>query len=130
IQFHKGHSQLAELLVAGQAGACLTCYSHHFPSRIRKGAPLGYMLTEGVGDIDATAVFKDAPHPAKAWLFASWSASEEGQKIYSMGGRIPAHPKVEPVEKIRPEKTYPVGEEDVKNFPKYEQIWKQIFKLR
>src|SRR3970040_3191182 len=38
VEFHKGHSQLAELLVAGQAEACLTCYSHHYPSRISKGA--------------------------------------------------------------------------------------------
>ncbi len=130
IEFHKGHSQLAELLVAGQAAACVTCYSHHYPSRIRKGAPVGYMLTEGVGDIDATAVFKNAPHPRTAWLFASWSASEEGQKVYSMGGRLPAHPKVEPVEKTRPAKIYAVGEHDVKNFPRYEKLWKGIFKLR
>src|SRR3990172_5552106 len=37
VEFHKGHSQLAELLVAGQAAACLTCYSHHYPRRIKKG---------------------------------------------------------------------------------------------
>ena len=43
VEFHKGHSQLAELLVAGQAAACLTCYSHHYPSRIKKGAPVNYM---------------------------------------------------------------------------------------
>src|SRR5688572_15964751 len=47
LEFHKGHSQLAELLVAGQAAACLTCYTHHFPVRKRKGAPIDYMLTEG-----------------------------------------------------------------------------------
>jgi iron(III) transport system substrate-binding protein len=28
VEFHKGHSQLAELLAGGQAAACLTCYSH------------------------------------------------------------------------------------------------------
>ena len=38
VEFHKGHSQLAELLVAGQAAACFTCYSHHYPERKRKGA--------------------------------------------------------------------------------------------
>jgi hypothetical protein len=37
VEFHKGHSDLAELLVAGQAAACITCYSHHYPSRIKKG---------------------------------------------------------------------------------------------
>jgi len=130
LEFHKGHSQLAELLVAGQAAACLTCYAHHFPIRQRKGAPVGYMLTEGTGDIDGTAVMKNAPHPNTAWLFARWVASEEGQKIYAQGGRLPAHPKVEPVEKSRPAKVYPVGEDAIKDFPKYEKMWKEIFGLR
>jgi iron(III) transport system substrate-binding protein len=129
-EFHKGHSQLAELLVAGQAAACVTCYAHHYPIRKRKGAPVDYMLTEGTGDIDATAILKNAPHPNTATLFARWVASEEGQKVYAQGGRLPAHPKVEPVEKTRPAKVYPVGENDVKDYPKYEKMWKEIFGLR
>jgi len=130
VEFHSGHSQLVELLVAGQAAACFTCYSHHFPSRVVKGAPVNYLLTEGVGAIGATAVFKGAPHPNTAWLFARWVASEEGQKVYAAGGRIPAHPKVEPVEKNRPEKIYPVGVAEIKEWPRYEKIWKEVFKLR
>jgi iron(III) transport system substrate-binding protein len=130
VEFHKGHSQLAEFLVAGQAAACFTCYAHHYPPRIKKGAPLGYMLSEGVASINATAVSKDSPHPNTAWLFARWSASEEGQKVYAMGGRTPPHPKVEPVEKIRPAKIYPIGTDEIKNWGKYEKIWKDIFKLR
>jgi iron(III) transport system substrate-binding protein len=130
VEFHKGHSQLAELLVAGQAAACVTCYSHHYPVRKRKGAPVDYMLTEGTGDIDATAIMKNAPHPNTALLFARWTASEEGQKIYAQGGRLPAHPKVEPVEKTRPARVYPLGEQDVKDYPKYEKMWKEIFGLR
>jgi iron(III) transport system substrate-binding protein len=130
VEFHKGHSQLAELLVAGQAAACWTCYSHHYPSRIKKGAPLNYMLTEGVASINATAIFKDAPHPKTALLFARWIASEEGQQVMAKGGRTPAHPKVEPVDKTRTEKIYPISVEDLKEFPKYEKIWKEIFRLR
>jgi iron(III) transport system substrate-binding protein len=130
VEFHKGHSQLAELLVAGQAAACVTCYSHHFPIRQRKGAPVEYMLTEGVGDINGTAIFKNAPHPNTAWLFARWAASEEGQKTYAVGGRLPAHPKVEPLEKTRPSRVYPVGEEDVKDYPRFEKLWKEVFGLR
>jgi iron(III) transport system substrate-binding protein len=129
-EFHKGHSDLAELLVAGQAAACLTCYAHHYPIRKRKGAPVDYMLTEGTGDIDGTAILKNAPHPNSALLFARWVASEEGQKVYAQGGRLPAHPKVESVEKTRPAKVYPVGEDDIKNFAKYEKMWKEIFGLR
>lgn len=130
VEFHKGHSQLAELLVAGQAAACFTCYSHHYPGRIKKGAPLDYFLTEGAGAIIGVAVMKNPPHPNTAWLFARWASSEEGQKIYATGGRTPAHPKVEPIEKVRPKTIYAVGVEDVKQFPKYEKIWKEIFRLR
>ncbi len=130
VEFHKGHSQLAELLVAGQAAACWTCYSHHYPGRIKKGAPLNYMLTEGVASINATAIFKNAPHPNTALLFARWIASQEGQKAMAQGGRTPAHPKVEPVDKTRTEKIYAISVADLKEFPKYEKIWKEIFKLR
>jgi iron(III) transport system substrate-binding protein len=130
IEFHKGHSDLAELLVAGQAAACLTCYAHHYPPRIKKGAPAGYMLTEGIATINATALPKGAPHPNTGLLFARWSASEEGMKVYAQGGRNPPHPKVDPVEKIRPEKVYPIGTAEIKNWKKYEKIWKEIFKLR
>ena len=130
VEFHSGHSQLAELLVAGQAAVCITCYSHHYPGRIRKGAPVNYMLTEGIASINATAVFKNPPHPNTAMLFARWIASQEGQKAMAVGGRTPAHPKIEPVDKTRTEKIYPISAADIKEYPKYEKIWKEIFNLR
>ena len=130
IEFHKGHSDLAELLVAGQAAACVTCYTHHYPMRIKKGAPVGYMLSEGVATIIPSALPKNPPHPNSALLYARWSASEEGQSAYAKGGRNPAHPKVEPVDKVRPEKIYAVGADDLKDFAKYEKVWKEIFNLR
>jgi iron(III) transport system substrate-binding protein len=130
VEFHNGHSELAEFLVAGQAAACVTCYAHHYPPRIKKGAPLGYMQSEGIATITADALANNAPHPNSAWLFYRWSASEEGQKAYAAGGRLPPHPKVEPVEKIRPAKLYPIGTAEIKEWPKYEKMWKDIFKLR
>ena len=130
VEFHSGHSQLAELLVAGQAAVCLTCYSHHYPIRIKKGAPVNYMLSEGVASINATAIFKNAPHPNSAMLYARWVASQEGQKAMAQGGRTPAHPKVEPVDKTRTDKIYAISVADIKEFPKYEKIWKEIFRLR
>ncbi len=36
VQFHRGHSAIAELLVAGQAVACVTCFSHHYPPENQK----------------------------------------------------------------------------------------------
>jgi hypothetical protein len=63
-------------------------------------------------------------------LFARWVASQEGQKAMAQGGRTPAHPKVEPVDKTRTEKIYFISAGDLKEFPKYEKIWKEIFRLR
>jgi len=130
VEFHKGHSQLTELLSAGQAAVCVTCYAHQFPGRMKKGAPVNFLIAEGIGSINATAVFKDAPHPNAAMLFARWAASAEGQKVYAEGGRAPAHPTVKPVDPIRPETLYPLGVDDIKEYPKYEKIWKEVFKLR
>ena len=130
VEFHKGHSELTELLTGSQAVMCLTCYAHQFPGRIRKGAPLKILTTEGIGSIDGTAVFKNAPHPNAAILFARWAASEEGQRAYDEGGRVPALPKLNPIDPIKPEKLYPLGVDDINQYPKYEKIWKEIFKLR
>ena len=32
VEFHKGHSQLIEFLVAGQRALCFTCYCAPFPA--------------------------------------------------------------------------------------------------
>jgi iron(III) transport system substrate-binding protein len=130
VEFHKGHSELAEFLVAGQGALCITCYAHHFPIRMKKGAPLNFMLTEGIGNVIAVALAKNAPHPNTAWLWYRWITSEEGQRAMAQGGRIPAHPKVQPTDKVRPEKIYALTVADYKEFPKYNKIWKEIFKLR
>ena len=131
VEFHRGHSQLAELLVAGQRAVCFTCYSHHFPQRIKKGAPIQPLLAEGVGEVGGSVmVLKGAPHPNAALLWARWAISEEGQKVYAQAGETPAHPKVEPLEKIRPATPYMLTIDDIKEFPKYEKMWKEIFQIR
>jgi iron(III) transport system substrate-binding protein len=130
VEFHKGHSDLAELLAAGQAAACITCYSHHYPGRIRRGAPLDYLLTEGIGIVNGGAVFKDAPHPYTAMLWHRWVHGEEGQQAYAEGGRTPSHPNVQPKDRTRPEKIYPIGPEEVANMQKYQRIWNDVFQIR
>jgi iron(III) transport system substrate-binding protein len=131
VEFHRGHSQLIEFLVAGQRPVCFTCYAHQFPPRMKKGAPIVPLLSEGVGEIGGSVgVLKGAPHPNTALLWARWVASEEGQRVFARAGETPAHPNVEPVEKVRPANAYMLGQDDVKEFPKYEKIWKEIFQIR
>lgn len=131
VEFHRGHSQLAEFLVAGQRAVCFTCYSHHFPARVKQGAPIQPLMTEGVGEIGGSvAILKGAPNPNAAMLWARWVISEEGQRMYAQAGETPAHPKVEPLEKVRPDKPYMLSVGDIKEFPKYEKLWKEIFQIR
>ena len=130
-EFHRGHSQLIELLVAGQRPVCFTCYAHHFPPRMKKGAPIQPLLSEGVGEVGgAVSVVKGAPHPNAALLWARWAISEEGQRVYAQAGETPAHPNIEPVEKVRPAAAYMLTIEDQKEFPRYEKHWKEIFQIR
>jgi iron(III) transport system substrate-binding protein len=131
VEFHRGHSQLAEFLVAGQRQVCFTCYAHHFPPRMKKGAPIQSLLTEGVGEVGgAVSILKGAPHPNTALLWARWAVSEEGQRVYAQAGETPAHPNVEPVEKVRPATAYMLTLDDGKEFPRYEKLWKDIFQIR
>jgi iron(III) transport system substrate-binding protein len=131
VQFHSGHSQLVEFLVAGQRAVCFSCYSHHFPPRMKKGAPIQPLLTEGAGEVGGVAsILKGAPHPNAALLWARWATSEEGQRVYAQAGETPAHPNVEPLEKVRPAAAYMLSIEDIKEFPKYEKLWKEIFQIR
>jgi len=57
VEFHKGHSELTELLTAGQAAICLTCYAHQYPGRIKKGAPIRSAAESGTAE-SAPKVFQ------------------------------------------------------------------------
>jgi iron(III) transport system substrate-binding protein len=129
-EFHTGHSELVELVTAGQGAACLTCFSHHFPPRIKRSAPIDYLLAEGVGLISANAVFKNAPHPNAAQLWVRWVASDEGQQTYAAAGATPANPAVAPLEKTRPERIYPLTADDLPEFARSEKLWREVFRLR
>jgi len=65
-----------------------------------------------------------------ALLWARWAVSEEGQQAYAQAGETPAHPTVEPTEKVRPAMPYMLTAEEVKEFPRYEKLWKEIFQIR
>jgi iron(III) transport system substrate-binding protein len=131
VEFHKGHSQLVEFLVAGHRPVCFTCYAHHFFAAHEKRRADSAAVERGIGEIGgAVSVLKGAPHPNAALLWARWAVGEEGQRVYAQAEETPAHPNVEPLEKVRPAAAYMLTIDDVREFPKYEKTWKEIFQLR
>jgi hypothetical protein len=62
------------------------------------------------------------------WDAYPWSYQRDLFKLKRV--RPQPIPKVEPVEKIRPASAYMLSQEDVKEFPKYEKLWKEIFQIR
>lgn len=130
VQFHSGHSNLAELLTAGQAKACFGCYSHHFPGRIKDGAPINYSLEEGVANIVTTSITDGAPHPNSAKLFVRWSLSREGQLAYATAGRTPASPFIDPTKPVKAKNLMAVTPADLEAWPEAKALWMEIFGLR
>jgi iron(III) transport system substrate-binding protein len=128
--FHRGHSELAELLAAGQGALCITCYADHVVQRRNRGAPVDYVPTEGFGLLTASSVLKNAPHPYTAMLWQRWVSTLEGQQAYADGNRIPAHPAVTLKENYRPETVYALGPDIIATTKQYENTWKEIFQLR
>jgi len=69
---------------------------------------------------------KGAPHPNAALLWARWAISEEGQRVYAEAGETPAHPNVEPLEKVRPAAAYMLSIDDIKSFRSMKNCGKNL----
>ena len=57
-----------------------------------------------------------------------WKIDKRGG--HAQAGETPAHPNVESLEKVRPTAAYMITIDDIKEFPKCEKIWKDIFQIR
>lgn len=93
-----GHSQMAQLIIAGEDPLSPNAYSHHFPRAMAKGAPADWNNLEpvvGTGGVSALA--KNAPHPHAAMLFLDFFFSKDGgQKVIHDANRIGTHPELVP----------------------------------
>lgn len=128
VEFHDGHSALADLLASGGGDVCITCFSHHMKPRKQQGAHVDFSTAEGVGVISAQVVMAEAPHPAAALLWQTWAASPDGQKAWADAGAIPARPGLgDP--SLKPKRSYLVDEAVIKDFPHYEDMWNEAFNL-
>lgn len=94
-EVRKGHVLLAQLIAAGEIPVGLTAYSANVETLKRKGAPIDYAPIDAIGRPQGIGIYKNAPHPAAALLYADFVLSaEDGQKMYEAMGRPPVNRKI------------------------------------
>jgi iron(III) transport system substrate-binding protein len=96
ISVWKGHSLMANLVVSGEVPVALTAYVDEVDALKKSGAPIDYAFAAPtVAMPTALGVFKRAPHPHAAVLFADFLLSEEGQAILAANSMVPTNLKVQ-----------------------------------
>jgi iron(III) transport system substrate-binding protein len=96
----KGHTELANFLVAGEFAVSPTVYAHRVLSLQDKKAPIEMVKTDTAFAFPhVISIAKNAPHPNAAKVFIDWYLSEDGQNALVKAGRIPVRPGI----KTKPE---------------------------
>ena len=97
IQWHKGHTQVLQLLTAGEFPLALV-YAHTLETLKRKGAPLEWVRTTKpiVASTSMIGVSAQPAHPNVARLLVDFILSQEGQSMILKYGSVPARPDVLP----------------------------------
>jgi len=96
ISVRKGHSLMANLVVSGEVPVALTAYVDEIETLKKARAPIDYAFAAPtVAMPTAVGVFRRAPHPHAAVLFADFLLSEEGQRILAAHGMVPSNLKVQ-----------------------------------
>ncbi len=96
----KGHTELANFLVAGEFAVSPTVYAHRVLSLQDKKAPIEMVKTDTVYAFPhVVSIAKNVQHPNAAKLFIDWYLSVDGQNALVKAGRIPVRPGI----KTKPE---------------------------
>ena len=97
IHWHKGHTQVAQLMAAGEFALSLT-YAHRVEDMKKLGAPMDWVRTTKpiVANVSKVALSAAPPHPHSARLLVNFLASKEGQTEVYKNGNTPAYPGILP----------------------------------
>ncbi len=127
-----GHTELAELVAAGEFAVSPNLYGHRIEKLKSKGAPLEWVRTDPVfAYTQLLALAADAPHPATGKLFVNWLLSEAGQNAIRDVGRIPARPgvKANPPELTEGLNFYYTVPSLAEHYNDYAEKWNSWFSL-
>ncbi len=97
IHWHKGHTQVAQLMAAGEFPLALT-YAHRIEDMKKLGAPLDWVRTTKpiVTGVSKVALSAAPPHPHGARLLVNFLTSKEGQIEVYKNGNTPVYPGILP----------------------------------
>jgi len=96
VSVRKGHTLLANLVVAGEVPLALTVYSNKAETLRQKGHPVGWFtIPPTIAALLAVGIPKTAPHPHAAMLLYDFMLSAEGQRIMATTNYLPTSNKVE-----------------------------------
>jgi iron(III) transport system substrate-binding protein len=131
IQWHKGHTQVAQLMAAGEYPLGLT-YAHRIEALKKKGAPLDWVRTTKpiVVNFSKVGVSTTGPHPHGAVLLTEFLISEKGQKAVYKAGSVPVYPGIVPKDSpLDPAglDLYPVSSEVTVNLNRYVKEFESLF---
>lgn len=128
-----GHTELAQLVSAGEFAISPNLYAYRVERLKSDGAPIEWVRTDPIiAYSQLIAMAADAPHPATARLFINWALSEAGQNAIREMGRIPGHPDIQSdppglVEGLNLVFTVPAMADD---FDHYLEQWRSILHLK
>lgn len=131
IQWHTGHTLLAQLTAAGELSISLT-YAHRIEEMRRKGAPIDWVRTTRpiVAGLQKVGLSAASPHPNAGKLLINFLISREGQTVLYKQGYIPAFPGVLPKgSPFDPSalEIYPISPKITLDFERYVKKFDQIF---
>jgi ABC-type Fe3+ transport system substrate-binding protein len=121
MSLRKGHTLLANLVVAGEVPLGLTVYGYRVTELKRRAAPIdGVILPPGLALPTGIAALKKAPHPNAALLFMDFYLTD-GQRILAERGNVPTN---RTVQELPPGLTFV----NVAQFLDQEDKWTKLFK--
>ncbi len=97
IHWHKGHTQLAQLMAAGEFGISVN-YAHRVEAMAKKGAPIDWVRTTKpiIVNISKVGLSASPPNSNAARLLIDFLISKDGQTEVFKNGSTPAYPGILP----------------------------------
>jgi iron(III) transport system substrate-binding protein len=133
IQWRKGHTLIAQQMVAGEFPTALI-YAHRAEKMRPQGAPIDWeqSLNPVITGMRVVSVGARPPSPNAAKLLFDFVISKEGQTLIRSFDRIPAHPEVEPLSpRLDPKKLklYAVAPNLAEHSDRHIKEFREIFQI-